>query len=170
MFRAGGAEVFSAVEMGEKSGDGTSWTSFFQCQQFLSCTICLCLNYIFVFLTPIFTSFFGFISVLFVKWDLVHCTSIVFMLLCQNCVFTLTDSEGELKHRHTHWCTRGRMQLNPCLFFFLFFPLSFSSLLPGESSPLLPGERVEIFARALHSLIPGHGTWSEAGEFSTNII
>merc|ERR1712130_180315 len=48
-----------------------------------------------------------------------------------------------------------RMQLNPSLFFFLF---SFSS---SSSSLLLPGERIEIFARALHSLIPGHGTWSE---------
>merc|ERR1712130_174466 len=48
-----------------------------------------------------------------------------------------------------------RMQLNPSLFFFLF---SFSS---SSSSLLLPGERIEIFARALHSLIPGHGAWSE---------
>merc|ERR1712055_1071688 len=54
----------------------------------------------------------------------------------------------------THTGARDRMQLNPCLFFFFFFPLAFSSL-------LLPGERVEIFARALHSLIPGHGPWSE---------
>merc|ERR1712212_794152 len=52
----------------------------------------------------------------------------------------------------THTCADSRMQLN--LFFFLFFPLASSSL-------LLPGERVEIFARALHSLIPGHGAWSE---------
>merc|ERR1712212_1079174 len=53
-------------------------------------------------------------------------------------------------HRHT--TVQDRMQL---YLFFLFFPLL------ASSSLLLPGERIEIFARALHSLIPGHGTWSE---------
>ena len=69
MFRAGGSEAFQfqAVEMGEKSGDGTSWTSFFQRQQFLSCTICICLNYICILKSFIFSSFFGFVSVHFVK-------------------------------------------------------------------------------------------------------
>ena len=85
-------------------------------------------------------------------------------------MFTFTDSKGELETQ-THTGERDRMQLNPCIFFFLLFPLAFSSLLlPGESSLLLPGERVEIFARALHSLIPGHGAWSEAGELFTNVI
>ena len=79
-------------------------------------------------------------------------------------MFTLTDSKGELTQTQTHTGVQGRMQLNPCLyfFFFLFFPLL------ASSSLLLPGERVEIFARALHSLIPGHGAWSEAGDFLQN--
>jgi len=47
------------------------------------------------------------------------------------------------------------MQQNLSLFLFLF---SFSS---SSSSLLLPGDRIEIFARTLHSLIPGHGAWSE---------
>ena len=82
-------------------------------------------------------------------------------------MFTFTDSKGELETQ-THTGEGDRMQLNSCLF---LFSLAVSSLLlPGESSLLLPGERVEIFARALHSLIPGHGAWSEAGEFFTNII
>ena len=81
-------------------------------------------------------------------------------------MFTLTDSIGELTQTDTHTGVQGRMQLNPCLCFFsfLFLPLL------ASSSLLLPGERVEIFARALHSLIPGHGPWSEAGALFTIVI
>ena len=81
-------------------------------------------------------------------------------------MFTLTDSKGKLIQTDTHTGVQNRMQLNPCLFFFsfLFFPLL------ASSSLLLPGERVEIFARALHSLIPGHGAWSEAGQLFTIFI
>ena len=82
-------------------------------------------------------------------------------------MFTLADSKGELETQ-THTGEGDRMQLNSCL---LLFSLAVSSLLlPGESSLLLPGERVEIFARALHSLIPGHGAWAEAGELFSNVI
>ena len=73
-------------------------------------------------------------------------------------VFTLTDSEG-VSYTETRVEDKNRMQLNSCFYFFIFYPLA-------SSSPLLPGERVEIFARAIHSLIPGHGPWSEAGGVS----
>ena len=71
-------------------------------------------------------------------------------------VFTLTDSEGV---SYTETPVEDKMQLNSCFYFFIFYPLA-------SSSPLLPGERVEIFGRAIHSLIPGHGPWSEAGGVS----
>ena len=60
---------------------------------------------------------------------------------------------------YTEIQVEDRMQLNSCFYFFIFYPLA-------SSSPLLPGERVEIFGRAIHSLIPGHGPWSEAGGVS----
>ena len=74
-------------------------------------------------------------------------------------VFTQTDSrEGQ-----TARSAQDRMQANSCLRPFSAFLLLV--VLPGSfSSSLLPGDRVELFARAVHSLIPGHGAWSEAGK------
>ena len=78
---------------------------------------------------------------------------------CGDPVFTQTDSSGGQTARSA----QDRMQANSCLRPFSAFLLLV--VLPGSSSSsLLPGDRVELFARAVHSLIPGHGAWSEAGK------